>query len=114
MSFALLLPSYVAGGVSHTVFTPIFTAEDKDKARNKQGRHKHPYYVLYPCRFLKVNLPKDHVANTHRGFGFIEFEMEEDAKAAVDNMDGKHRRLPLQLPLLLSLVLTFFLEERKL
>ncbi|CAM9542841.1 unnamed protein product, partial [Sphacelaria rigidula] len=37
----------------------------------------------------QVNIPKDHVANTHRGFGFIEFEVEEDAKAAVENMDGE-------------------------
>lgn len=29
------------------------------------------------------------MANTHRGFGFIEYEVEEDAKAAVDNMDGE-------------------------
>ncbi|CAM9694887.1 unnamed protein product [Discosporangium mesarthrocarpum] len=37
---------------------------------------------------VEVNIPKDHVANTHRGFGFIEYEVEEDALAAVDNMDG--------------------------
>lgn len=37
----------------------------------------------------QVNIPKDHVANTHRGFAFIEFEIEEDAKAAVENMDGE-------------------------
>lgn len=29
------------------------------------------------------------MANTHRGFGFIEFEVEDDAKAAVENMDGE-------------------------
>lgn len=40
-------------------------------------------------RRSQVNIPKDHVANTHRGFGFVEFEVEGDAKAAVENMDGK-------------------------
>ncbi|KAL1923521.1 uncharacterized protein VTP21DRAFT_8501 [Calcarisporiella thermophila] len=36
---------------------------------------------------ITVNMPPDPSShNKHRGFGFIEFEHAEDAKAAVDNM----------------------------
>ena len=33
-----------------------------------------------------VNIPLDHTAGTHRGFGFVEFIDKEDAAAAIDNM----------------------------
>eukprot|EP00756_Hemistasia_phaeocysticola_P033526 Hpha_TRINITY_DN16469_c1_g4::TRINITY_DN16469_c1_g4_i1::g.162045::m.162045/K09564/PPIE; peptidyl-prolyl isomerase E (cyclophilin E) len=35
-----------------------------------------------------VNLPKDHLTQKHRGFGFVEMEYAEDAKAAIENMNG--------------------------
>jgi peptidyl-prolyl isomerase E (cyclophilin E) len=35
-----------------------------------------------------VNLPMNHASGKHRGFGFVEFEDDEDAKEALDNMDG--------------------------
>lgn len=37
-----------------------------------------------------ISLPKPELASnadTHRGFGYVEFELEEDAKEAIDNMD---------------------------
>mmetsp|Transcript_31138 Transcript_31138/g.79948 ORF Transcript_31138/g.79948 Transcript_31138/m.79948 type:complete len:157 (-) Transcript_31138:172-642(-) len=33
-----------------------------------------------------VNIPLDHAAGTHRGFGFVEFLDKDDAAAAIDNM----------------------------
>ena len=33
-----------------------------------------------------VNIPLDHTAGTHRGFGFVEYLDKDDAAAAVDNM----------------------------
>ncbi|KDD76116.1 hypothetical protein H632_c349p2 [Helicosporidium sp. ATCC 50920] len=33
-----------------------------------------------------VSIPLDHASGTHRGFGFVEFELPEDAADAVDNM----------------------------
>ncbi|KAI5799986.1 hypothetical protein EDC01DRAFT_613056 [Geopyxis carbonaria] len=37
---------------------------------------------------IEVNLPSDDRTNApHRGFGYIEYETQEDAKAAIDNMD---------------------------
>ena len=39
---------------------------------------------------VEVNLPIDYETEKHRGFAFIEFELPEDAQAAIDNMnDGE-------------------------
>lgn len=40
---------------------------------------------------VDITLPKPDVPNSnelHRGFGYVEFEVPEDAKEAIDNMDG--------------------------
>jgi len=37
---------------------------------------------------IDVNLPvDDRTSEPHRGFGYVEFELVEDARAAIDNMD---------------------------
>ncbi|KAF8539974.1 hypothetical protein BDD12DRAFT_835342 [Trichophaea hybrida] len=37
---------------------------------------------------IEVNIPSDDRASeNHRGFGYVEFESQEDALAAIDNMD---------------------------
>jgi len=36
---------------------------------------------------IEVNIPIDYETEKHRGFAFIEFEMPEDAQAAIDNMN---------------------------
>mmetsp|Transcript_20055 Transcript_20055/g.36058 ORF Transcript_20055/g.36058 Transcript_20055/m.36058 type:complete len:144 (-) Transcript_20055:343-774(-) len=33
-----------------------------------------------------VSIPLDHATGKHRGFGFVEFELKEDAADAIDNM----------------------------
>lgn len=35
---------------------------------------------------VDVQIPLDYESEKHRGFAFIEFEMAEDAAAAIDNM----------------------------
>ncbi|PYH44849.1 RNA-binding protein [Aspergillus saccharolyticus JOP 1030-1] len=40
---------------------------------------------------VDITLPKPDLPNsneTHRGFGYVEFDLPEDAKEAIDNMDG--------------------------
>ena len=36
----------------------------------------------------EVNIPKDFVENKNKGFAFVDYEEEEDALAAVANMNG--------------------------
>eukprot|EP01036_Dinobryon_divergens_P029971 gene29973-39148_t len=35
-----------------------------------------------------VQIPKDYAENKHKGFAFVEYDLEEDAQDALDNMDG--------------------------
>ena len=35
---------------------------------------------------VEVQIPRDWKSGTNRGFAFVEFELEEDASAAMDNM----------------------------
>ncbi|KAJ6108359.1 Peptidyl prolyl cis-trans isomerase Cyclophilin [Penicillium sp. IBT 18751x] len=40
---------------------------------------------------VDISLPKPEAPNsseTHRGFGYVEFDLPQDAKEAIDNMDG--------------------------
>jgi RNA recognition motif-containing protein len=37
---------------------------------------------------VSVHLPKDRVSQTHQGYGFVEFQMEEDADYAMKIMNG--------------------------
>jgi peptidyl-prolyl isomerase E (cyclophilin E) len=47
------------------------------------------YAAFIPFGDLKtIQIPKDFAENKNRGFAFVEFESEEDASDALDNMDG--------------------------
>lgn len=35
-----------------------------------------------------IQIPRDYKENKTRGFAFVEFDLDEDAAAAIDNMDG--------------------------
>lgn len=39
---------------------------------------------------VDVQIPLDYESEKHRGFAFIEFELSEDALAAIDNMVNKN------------------------
>jgi len=53
---------------------------------------------------VEVNMPQDYETEKHRGFAFIEFELPEDAQAAIDNMNdsemfGRTLRVNLAKPM---------------
>ncbi|KAJ9440402.1 Peptidyl-prolyl cis-trans isomerase E [Diplonema papillatum] len=37
---------------------------------------------------LPINMPKDPDSGRHKGFAFVEFELQEDAAAAIENMNA--------------------------
>ena len=43
--------------------------------------------MLQVGRIVNVHLPKDRVTQTHQGFGFVEFQSEEDAEYAAKIMN---------------------------
>jgi len=42
---------------------------------------------------VDVQIPLDYETEKHRGFAFVEFELQEDAKAAIENMKESEARL---------------------
>lgn len=54
----------------------------------KEVTHEVLYAAFIPFGPLKeVQIPVELKTNINKGFGFVEFEDEEDAAAALDNMD---------------------------
>lgn len=43
----------------------------------------------YLYEFITVNLVMDKIANRPRGFAFLRYETEEEAKNAIEGMHGK-------------------------
>lgn len=41
-----------------------------------------------PQDVLDVFIPLDQLKQKHKGFAFVEFELQEDAAAAIENMNG--------------------------
>ncbi|KAF4325047.1 hypothetical protein BBO99_00000604 [Phytophthora kernoviae] len=55
-----------------------------DKQVTEQGL----YTAFVPFGPIKsAQIPMDYSTQRSKGFGFVEFQEEEDAKAAIDNMD---------------------------
>jgi len=46
-------------------------------------------WLVDPRKVARITIPTDKETNRPRGFGFIEFENEEDALSAVKDLDGK-------------------------
>lgn len=47
------------------------------------------YAAFIPFGELRsVNIPKDFTQNKSKGFGFVEYDLAEDAADAIENMDG--------------------------
>ena len=47
---------------------------------------------------VDVQIPLDYETEKHRGFAFVEFELQEDAKAAIENMVSSSSSLTNIIP----------------
>ena len=65
--------------ITFVCFVPGGLADEVDEAVLRSAFI--PFGDLTECQ-----LPLDYQTEKHRGFAFIEFELPEDAKAAMDNM----------------------------
>lgn len=55
---------------------------------------------------VDIQIPLDYETEKHRGFAFIEFELPEDAVAAIDNMVSWHLIMKVFMTILFFLNLT--------
>jgi RNA recognition motif-containing protein len=48
----------------------------------------HPLSPSHCSKLFEHFQPRDYSKNSHKGFGFVEFDDADDAAEALDNMDG--------------------------
>ena len=100
----------IYAGESKELISKVFCVKDKSNCNFLGGLAEEVTEKVLRAAFIpfgdisEVQIPIDYSTEKHRGFAFIEYELPEDAQAAIDNMHdselfGRTLRVNLAKPL---------------